>query len=294
MCDLAEPATVAERSHPSARRPRATRTGRASASSPIVGSCSPRSRRRAGKLAEAYPSPGQCARRLIDQLDPRDRRARSHLQTRARPSAARPRAVTALPTGSPRTSPTSASKTTTDDFVSGRDRAARRRGHVHHQQLRRAERARQPRAPVAAGSAQAVVVISKNANVATGPDGAGRRSRGRRPASRRARVRRDRRPDRLDGRDRPALPDGPGAGRDRGDSVASPDGTRSTTRLPRHHDDRHGPEDRGAPSASAPRRVVGIAKGVGMIEPNMATMITIVLTDAEVSADDARPDLSGG
>jgi glutamate N-acetyltransferase/amino-acid N-acetyltransferase len=31
-----------------------------------------------------------------------------------------------------------------------------------------------------------------------------------------------------------------------------------------------------------PARVVGIAKGVGMIEPDMATMIAVVLTDAEV------------
>jgi len=32
--------------------------------------------------------------------------------------------------------------------------------------------------------------------------------------------------------------------------------------------------------------VVGIAKGVGMIEPDMATMLAFVLTDAEVAADD--------
>jgi glutamate N-acetyltransferase/amino-acid N-acetyltransferase len=35
-----------------------------------------------------------------------------------------------------------------------------------------------------------------------------------------------------------------------------------------------------------PARVVGIAKGVGMIEPDMATMITVLLTDAEVSPAD--------
>ena len=40
-----------------------------------------------------------------------------------------------------------------------------------------------------------------------------------------------------------------------------------------------------APSAGA-ARVVGVAKGVGMIEPDMATMIALVLTDAEVAADD--------
>jgi len=34
---------------------------------------------------------------------------------------------------------------------------------------------------------------------------------------------------------------------------------------------------------SGPARVVGVAKGVGMIEPNMATMIALVLTDAAVA-----------
>ncbi len=33
-------------------------------------------------------------------------------------------------------------------------------------------------------------------------------------------------------------------------------------------------------------RVVGIAKGVGMIEPDMATMIAVVLTDADIPADE--------
>jgi glutamate N-acetyltransferase/amino-acid N-acetyltransferase len=35
--------------------------------------------------------------------------------------------------------------------------------------------------------------------------------------------------------------------------------------------------------AGSPARVVGIAKGVGMIEPDMATMIAVVLTDADVA-----------
>ncbi|HWL41733.1 MAG TPA: bifunctional glutamate N-acetyltransferase/amino-acid acetyltransferase ArgJ [Ilumatobacter sp.] len=34
-----------------------------------------------------------------------------------------------------------------------------------------------------------------------------------------------------------------------------------------------------------PARVVGIAKGVGMIEPDMATMIAVLLTDADVAPD---------
>jgi glutamate N-acetyltransferase/amino-acid N-acetyltransferase len=35
---------------------------------------------------------------------------------------------------------------------------------------------------------------------------------------------------------------------------------------------------------AGPARVVGIAKGVGMIEPDMATMIAVLLTDAEIGA----------
>ena len=37
---------------------------------------------------------------------------------------------------------------------------------------------------------------------------------------------------------------------------------------------------------AGPARVVGIAKGVGMIEPDMATMIAVLLTDAAVSPAD--------
>jgi glutamate N-acetyltransferase / amino-acid N-acetyltransferase len=36
-------------------------------------------------------------------------------------------------------------------------------------------------------------------------------------------------------------------------------------------------------------RIVGVAKGVGMIEPNMATMITVLLTDAQLDAADLDP-----
>jgi glutamate N-acetyltransferase/amino-acid N-acetyltransferase len=38
--------------------------------------------------------------------------------------------------------------------------------------------------------------------------------------------------------------------------------------------------------AGSSARVVGVAKGVGMIEPNMATLITMLFTDAQVSADE--------
>ncbi len=38
--------------------------------------------------------------------------------------------------------------------------------------------------------------------------------------------------------------------------------------------------------AGSTARVVGVAKGVGMIEPNMATLITLIFTDAEISSHD--------
>ncbi|MEK7410027.1 MAG: bifunctional ornithine acetyltransferase/N-acetylglutamate synthase, partial [Actinomycetota bacterium] len=38
--------------------------------------------------------------------------------------------------------------------------------------------------------------------------------------------------------------------------------------------------------AGSQSRVVGVAKGVGMIEPNMATLITLMFTDADVAAVD--------
>jgi len=40
--------------------------------------------------------------------------------------------------------------------------------------------------------------------------------------------------------------------------------------------------------AGSVARVVGVAKGVGMIEPNMATLITLIFTDAEISSPDLQ------
>jgi N-acetylglutamate synthase/N-acetylornithine aminotransferase len=51
----------------------------------------------------------------------------------------------------------------------------------------------------------------------------------------------------------------------------------------RHHDHRHRAEDR-RPAVGVAPRIVGVAKGVGMIEPDMATMIAMFFTDAAVSA----------
>ncbi len=44
-----------------------------------------------------------------------------------------------------------------------------------------------------------------------------------------------------------------------------------------------------ASSSVGEARIVGVAKGVGMIEPNMATLITLMFTDARISADDLDP-----
>jgi glutamate N-acetyltransferase / amino-acid N-acetyltransferase len=40
--------------------------------------------------------------------------------------------------------------------------------------------------------------------------------------------------------------------------------------------------------AGSGARVVGVAKGVGMIEPNMATLITLIFSDAEISSPDLQ------
>lgn len=131
--------------------------------------------------------------------------------------------------------------------------------------------------------AQAMVVVSKNANVANGPDGladarelvAGVAARlgceasevlvastgviGRRyPVERiRAGV--------------AALPDRP-AGTSADDAAR---GIMTTDTFAKCAE---------AAVAGTGARVVGIAKGVGMIEPDMATMITVLLTDAELDA----------
>ena len=58
------------------------------------------------------------------------------------------------------------------------------------------------------------------------------------------------------------------------------------------HDDRHGAEGRVAPVAStaSPSPSPGIAKGAGMIHPDMATMLAFVATDAPVAPRAARGD----
>ena len=56
-------------------------------------------------------------------------------------------------------------------------------------------------------------------------------------------------------------------------------------RGPRHHDHRHLPQGGRRPRSRCPAgpvRIAGIAKGSGMIAPDMATMLVYVFTDAAV------------
>jgi glutamate N-acetyltransferase / amino-acid N-acetyltransferase len=135
------------------------------------------------------------------------------------------------------------------------------------------------------GRAQAVVVIAKNANVATGPGGhadaeaivAGVATRlgcsaddvliastgviGRRyPLDRM-----------LAGvADLPVQPEG-------SDAIAAAEAMMTTDTVPKVAE---------APVGPGTARVVGVAKGVGMIEPDMATMIAVLVTDAAVDAEE--------
>jgi glutamate N-acetyltransferase/amino-acid N-acetyltransferase len=138
---------------------------------------------------------------------------------------------------------------------------------------------------LADGTARAVVVVSKNANVANGPEGhvdaealvdavAGRL--GCAPvdvlvASTGVIGRRYPMDRLLAGVE--ALPASP-AGRD---AAAAARGMITTDTVEKVA---------AATIGSGPARVVGIAKGVGMIEPDMATMIAVLLTDAAVGSDD--------
>ncbi len=141
------------------------------------------------------------------------------------------------------------------------------------------------RAQIADGQAHAVVVISKNANVATGPQGhADAVEVAQRIASRlgceptdvvvtstgvigrrypidRVRAGIDALPERLDSDDA----EGPARGMMTTDTV---------------------PKLAEAVVAGSAARVVGMAKGVGMIEPDMATHISLLFTDAELDTTD--------
>ena len=135
------------------------------------------------------------------------------------------------------------------------------------------------------GRAQAIVVIAKNANVANGPGGqddaeaivAGAAARiGCSPddvliASTGVIGRRYPLDRMLAGVT--SMPTHP----ERTDVVEAAEAMMTTDTVPKVAE---------APVGPGPARVVGIAKGVGMIEPDMATMIAVLLTDADVDPED--------
>ncbi|MEY2740843.1 MAG: glutamate N-acetyltransferase/amino-acid acetyltransferase [Actinomycetota bacterium] len=144
------------------------------------------------------------------------------------------------------------------------------------------------RAHAAAGPARAMVVVSKNANVATGEVGA--RDAHEVAAAVAARLGCDPREVLLAstgviGRAYPmdrvragiaAVP--PRGGADWSDDAGAVARAIMTTDTV--------PKVAEALVEGSSARVVGVAKGVGMIEPDMATMIAVVLTDAAVGAGD--------
>ena len=141
------------------------------------------------------------------------------------------------------------------------------------------------RTQVADGQASAVVVISKNANVATGPQGhADAIEVAQRVAARLGceptdvvitstgvigrRYPIDRIRLGIDGVPSPLTSV---------DAVSAARGMMTTDTVPKLAE---------ATVAGSAARVVGMAKGVGMIEPDMATHISLLFTDAELSAGD--------
>jgi glutamate N-acetyltransferase / amino-acid N-acetyltransferase len=195
--------------------------------------------------------------------------------------------VTALPRGFSAYVTNLGVKDGTDDFVVVAAAAPATAAGMFTRSVFAGPSVRLSRANVAGGSARAVVVVSKNANVANGPNG---------DADNQAVV--DAVAARLGctpseiliastgviGRRYPiarmlsgiaAMPVAP-----EGDSIDGPArGIMTTDTVPKI-------AERTVGSSAA--RVVGMAKGSGMIEPNMATMIAVVLTDAAVDSEVLR------
>ena len=201
--------------------------------------------------------------------------------------------MTALPAGFRAHVANIGIKDATDDFVViAADHACSAAGVFTQEPLRRTERRGQPRAPRRRTRLRAFVVISKNANVATGPQGLADAHEVVGGVAARHRLRCRRRADRVDRRDRPPLPDG----RVRADlaGLAAP----FTGRRGRAGGAGIMTTDTFAKVASrrsaGAATVVGIAKGVGMIEPDMATLIALFLTDAVHRQRGSRRDLPSG
>ena len=142
------------------------------------------------------------------------------------------------------------------------------------------------RANVADGTARAVVVISKNANVATGQQGHDDAIEVARSVAARLGCEPDRCGRHLHRRHRSPVPDRTDPGRDRrccrasstsDDADRPARGMMTTDTVPKLAE---------ATVAGSTARVVGMAKGVGMIEPDMATHISLLFTDAELTSAD--------
>ncbi len=177
-------------------------------------------------------------------------------------------------------------KDDTDDvMVLAADRVAAAAG-VFTKSLFAGASVRRSQANVADGRAQAVVVVSKNANVATG-------DQGERDAANLAQRVADVvgcEPDQIlvgsTGVIGVYYPEGkidsyfgrlaaaPAQAFDSRDATAAATAIMTTDTHPKT-----------ASAAAGAATVVGIAKGSGMIEPDMATMISVITTDAEVAPD---------
>ena len=139
------------------------------------------------------------------------------------------------------------------------------------------------RAHLADGHARAVVVISKNANVANGPEGD-------REATRVVELVADR----IGCRPEDVLIASTGVIGRRYPMERIETGTAAMPAVLTSHDadgpargmmtTDTAPKVATATVGEGPARVVGMAKGVGMIEPDMATHISLLFTDAEVTA----------
>jgi glutamate N-acetyltransferase/amino-acid N-acetyltransferase len=137
--------------------------------------------------------------------------------------------------------------------------------------------------------ARAMVIVSKNANVATGPEGTANAVAITQLVAERLGcvasdvilastgvIGRQYPMDRITTgcANVPADLGAPGTGST--DARAAAIGIMTTDTVPKVSEARIG---------TGPARVVGIAKGVGMIEPDMATLITVITTDADLPAD---------
>ena len=174
---------------------------------------------------------------------------------------------------------------TDDVMVLAADRVAAAAG-VFTKSLFSGASVRRSRANIADGRVQAVVVISKNSNVATGAQG----ERDAANLANRVAELVGCEPGQVlvgstgligvpypDGKidtyfDR--LIAGPGPALDSNDAVAAATAIMTTDTHPKT-----------ASASAGAATVVGIAKGSGMIEPDMATMISVITTDAEIAPE---------